>query len=366
MHERTGNNSEDMQALFFTTAILLTLCAAVQRIQGIRWLCMKISSENYWNKTDCRKTHGFVGDQYKICRRFPSVMKYVSVAVEMTKRECQAQLTNRRWNCSTIDNAPSYYDDLKRGTKESAFVYSLASAAVAYSVTHACSIGRLDVCSCGRKPKLTLEKENWIWGGCNDNIAYGVRYSTKFTDAVEKKRMKGLEPIATGRALMNLHNNEAGRTAVRDKMEIICRCHGVSGSCETKMCFRRLSDFKNVATVLKKRYDNVINVVSRSKGQNKQMLRPKRGKRYTPRDLIALDPSPNFCKKSESRGTLGTLERKCNPETTGKGSCAYMCCGRGHKTFEQEIEERCECRYYWCCYVKCKKCKKTITVSTCL
>ena len=154
--------------------------------------------------------------------------------------------------------------------------------------------------------------------------------------------------------------------AVRDKMEVFCRCHGVSGSCETKICFRRLSDFKNVATSLKKKYDDVINVVSQTKGQNKQMLRPRRGKRYTPRDLIALDPSPNYCKKSESRGTLGTSGRKCNHETTGKGSCAYMCCGRGHEKFEQEIEERCGCQYVWCCYVKCKKCKKKVTVSTCL
>lgn len=148
-------------------------------------------------------------------------------------------------------------------------------------------------------------------------------------------------------------------------MAVVCRCHGVSGSCQTKTCFRRLSDFKDVATLLKKKYDSIINVVSQTKGRNKHMLRPRRGKRYTPRDLIALDPSPNYCRKSESRGTLGTSGRECNPETTGKGSCAYMCCGRGHHTFKREIEERCECRYVWCCYVKCKKCKKTITVSTC-
>lgn len=98
------------------------------------------------------------------------------------------------------------------GTKESAFAYSLASAAVAYSVTQACSIRRLEVCGCGRTPKMKLENKNWLWGGCSDNIAYGVRFSKKFTDAVEKKRMKGQEPTATSRALMNLHNNEAGRT----------------------------------------------------------------------------------------------------------------------------------------------------------
>lgn len=57
---------------------------------------------------------------------------------------------------------------------------------------------------------MKLENKNWLWGGCSDNIAYGIRFSTKFTDAVEKKRIK--EPTAASRALMNLHNNEAGRT----------------------------------------------------------------------------------------------------------------------------------------------------------
>lgn len=101
--------------------------------------------------------------------------------------------------------------DVFTGTKESAFVHSLAAAAVAYSVTQACSIGRLDVCGCGRTPKMKLKNKNWMWGGCSDNIAYGVRFSDKFTDAVERKRMKGLEKIAMRRAIMNIHNNEAGR-----------------------------------------------------------------------------------------------------------------------------------------------------------
>lgn len=355
-----------MQLLFLTTAVLLTVCVFVQRIHGIRWLGIKLSSEHDWNKTDCRKIHGFVGKQYQICRKAPSVMKYISEAMEITKAECQLQLKNRRWNCSTITMAPNFNDDLKTGTKESAFVYSLAAAAVAYSVTQACSIGRLDVCGCGRTPKMKLKNKNWMWGGCSDNIAYGVRFSNKFTYAVERKRMMGRQKIAMRRAIMNIHNNQAGRLAVRNKMGVVCRCHGVSGSCQSKTCFRRLSDFKSVATVLKKRYDKVIHVISANKGKNYQTLKSRGGKPYSPVDLIALAGSPNYCKKSQSSGTLGTAGRECNPKTTGKGSCSYMCCGRGFKTFKKEIEERCECQYYWCCYVKCKKCKKTITVSTCL
>ena len=44
------------------------------------------------------------------------------------------------------------------------------------------------------------------WSGCNDNVAYGSAMARVFIDAREKVRGK----FAT-RALINLHNNNAGR-----------------------------------------------------------------------------------------------------------------------------------------------------------
>lgn len=44
------------------------------------------------------------------------------------------------------------------------------------------------------------------WSGCSDNIAYGVAFSQSFVDV--RERSKGQ---SSSRALMNLHNNEAGR-----------------------------------------------------------------------------------------------------------------------------------------------------------
>lgn len=86
---------------------------------------IKLSSEHDWNKTDCRKIHGFVGKQYQICRRTPSVMKYISEAMEITKAECQLQLKNRRWNCSTITMAPNFNDDLKTGEHRESNISSI-------------------------------------------------------------------------------------------------------------------------------------------------------------------------------------------------------------------------------------------------
>ena len=98
------------------------------------------------------------------------------------------------------------------GTKEAAFVFALSAAALTYTVTHACSTGRLETCSCGRDPKFKLKRSNWKWGGCSDNIAYGSRFSKSFTVAIENHRMKKYNNNkGTSQALMNIHNTEVGR-----------------------------------------------------------------------------------------------------------------------------------------------------------
>lgn len=53
------------------------------------------------------------------------------------------------------------------------------------------------------------------WSGCSDNIAYGVAFSQSFVDV--RERSKGQ---SSSRALMNLHNNEAGRKV---KQQILLR-----------------------------------------------------------------------------------------------------------------------------------------------
>lgn len=154
-------------------------------------------------------------------------------------------------------------------------------------------------------------------------------------------------------------------------MEIICKCLGVSGSCQTKICFRRLSDFVKVAKHLRKRYEKSILVVNKNKkdkaNRNKRILKPKRGRqRYSTRDLIALINSPKYCVKNIRKGSYGTKGRICNPKKRrGKGSCKYLCCDRGYRTKTVVKKQRCGCQYVWCCYVKCKTCTVSERVSRC-
>ena len=87
-------------------------------------------------------------------------------------------------------------------SRESAFVYSVTAAAVVHELTHACSRNKLTNCTCVTNHKEKSQKD-FDWGGCSDNIAFGLRFAKLFVDSVEHER----DP----RAKMNLHNNLAGR-----------------------------------------------------------------------------------------------------------------------------------------------------------
>lgn len=94
---------------------------------------------------------------------------------------------------------------------------------------------------------------------------------------------------------MNLHNNEAGRKvgfyrlcsfltsapqtlvcprarplhvwfischpqAILHNMQVECKCHGVSGSCELRTCWKVMPPFRRVGVVLKERFDGATEV----------------------------------------------------------------------------------------------------------
>lgn len=88
------------------------------------------------------------------------------------------------------------------GSREASFTYAVTSAGVTYSITQACSLGKLKQCSCDQSKKKILH-EGWKWGGCSADIKHGLKFSRKFLDAREIEQ--------NARSLMNKHNNRAGR-----------------------------------------------------------------------------------------------------------------------------------------------------------
>lgn len=96
---------------------------------------------------------------------------------------------------------------LLSGSREAAFVYAISSAGVVYALTRACSQGELRTCNCDphKRGRDKDDRGEFDWGGCSDNINYGIKFSKTFIDAKERT-------VRDARALMNLHNNRCGRT----------------------------------------------------------------------------------------------------------------------------------------------------------
>lgn len=92
------------------------------------------------------------------------------------------------------------------GTRESAFVYALSAAAISHTIARACTTGDLPGCSCGPISGET-PGPGYRWGGCADNLNYGLIMGSKFSDAPMKMKKSGSQ----ANKLMHLHNSEVGR-----------------------------------------------------------------------------------------------------------------------------------------------------------
>ncbi|KAM9032795.1 protein Wnt-4 [Sminthopsis crassicaudata] len=341
---------------------LRLLVFAVFSAAASNWLYLaKLSSVgSISDEETCEKLKGLIQRQVQMCKRNLEVMDSVRRGAQLAIEECQYQFRNRRWNCSTLDSLPVFGKVVTQGTREAAFVYAISSAGVAFAVTRACSSGELDKCGCDRTVH-GVSPEGFQWSGCSDNIAYGVAFSQSFVDV--RERSKG---ASSSRALMNLHNNEAGRKAILNHMRVECKCHGVSGSCEVKTCWKAMPPFRKVGHVLKEKFDGATEVEQRRVGSSKALVpRNSQFKPHTDEDLVYLEPSPDFCEHDARSGVLGTWGRQCNKTSKAIDGCELLCCGRGFHTAEVEVVERCSCKFHWCCFVKCRHCHRLVETHTC-
>lgn len=175
-------------------------------------------------------------------------------------------------------------------------------------------------------------------------------------------------------------------------MQVQCKCHGVSGSCEMRTCWRSLPKFRELGEHLQDRFQNALLVdyvdqrlVSKEALDEALEERRPRDTFYSSRplydhlvkqrlrnlptptenDLIFLANSPSFCHHDPQFGSIGTHGRRCDEESKGYNSCSYLCCDRGFKRETIVQKERCNCKFHWCCKVTCQTCTNTVSVSTC-
>ncbi|VDD75086.1 unnamed protein product [Mesocestoides corti] len=338
--------------------------------------------------------------------------------VRMALAECQYQFRGERWNCSEVlsDKNALFGNVLLKGVPETAFVYALVSASVVRAVSEAC-LTSLRNCPCNNRGRETHEERdrdvvNWQWQGCDHNIHYGRKFGRRL-----------LDPLETGgfhiRFLMNLHNYRVGRRVVAENMQRYCRCHGTSGSCTLKTCYRRTPSMRLIGNELKAKYekaaqvmrDNTLpmnldhhtsrdfsrgnSIIQLNRWNNQRTLRevdhnsllyrnsalPRQpsllkvsfdrsghDQRPTTQELVFYEqPSPElFCDPNPHLHILGTRGRACNSTSPGRDNCRSLCCSRGHRTHRYYGLENCECKFIWCCRVECQKCLVLKTQETCM
>ncbi|XP_024887768.1 protein Wnt-10a-like [Temnothorax curvispinosus] len=363
-----------------TVALLLIL------LEHRRATCLMSNSVDNWvsgSTVICNGIPGLTKEQRELCHRNPDVTVAAMKGLQLAISECQHQFTWHRWNCSSLTPSSRTQQSsvlLQRGYRETAFAYAISAAGVAHNVARACSMGRLLPCSCDPssyrdKTSTNTGDVQWKWGGCSHNLEYGMEFSKQFLDTREK--------AGDIQSTVNLHNNQAGRLALANNMQIRCKCHGMSGSCEVKTCWKIVPDFRVIGKTLKDRFRNAVLVTQSNLGEvipsnrirgsrRKQKQKKHRGGggrkrklRDLPKQLYYYQKSPNFCERDPTIDIAGTAGRRCNKTSTGGDGCASLCCGRGYNVVRQRRTERCRCKFHWCCYVQCQNCTVEEWITVC-
>jgi wingless-type MMTV integration site family protein 8 len=167
--------------------------------------------------------------------------------------------------------------------------------------------------------------------------------------------------------------------AVRTTMKRTCKCHGISGSCSIQTCWLQLADFREMGDYLKAKYDHALKIE-----MDKRRLRAGNSaeghwaptEAFLPSaeaELIFLEESPDYCTHNASLGIYGTEGREClqnnhNTSRWEQRSCGRLCteCGLQVEERRTEAMSSCNCKFQWCCTVRCDQCRHVVNKYYCV
>lgn len=169
-------------------------------------------------------------------------------------------------------------------------------------------------------------------------------------------------------------------------MTVACKCHGVSGSCVLKTCWRQLPQFRAVGARLLARYDTAWPTAFSRHGTTLVRHRPdsvlagpardgdggprrRRRRRKRQRDdgrrriskdqLVYVAQSLDYCPSTDGRRCLRRSAVSSQTGRLGQADCESLCCGRGYNEYHSTTSVRCRCKFVWCCRVACDVCRRT-------
>lgn len=168
-------------------------------------------------------------------------------------------------------------------------------------------------------------------------------------------------------------------------MKLECRCHGVSGSCSAKTCWRKVPKMEEIGKNIKDKYDDSIKVSVQitSKAEPPSLRSVSEKVPVSTSHLVHLKKSKDYCSIIANY----TLGRQCVPNkiknsyninvnnelddglviTVDKTLpvCEELCCDGDYSVKRTVTSETCNCRFRWCCEILCDDCVTTVDTYTC-
>lgn len=141
----------------------------------------------------------------------------------------------------------------------------------------------------------------------------------------------------------------------------------MTGSCTQVTCWKKLAHFEEVGNYLKEKYSKAKKVrIIKNKLKQKGPSGFKTISRKYPH-LLYTDSSPNYCKRNMTFGAVGVTGRVCGGTKKNLDQCRKMCssCGLKATDFNERIKANCNCKFEWCCKVKCGTCRRSVVKTKC-
>lgn len=329
------------------------------------------------------------GDKERKKSDFYEYRLVVAEGITQALADCRQKFKWDRWNCP-----PKAFRDILTGeslpsNKEFGLSRAFIASSVVLSLFRSCSRGSGHFCGCSQPTSFisgrvvspeslqhiaddsqytttddqisTEPPSKFSWAGCEETVRLGYKVSQiylGFQDSDHDKASK----------LINAHNYEVGRHALRRHMKVKCKCHGTSGACQVRTCWNVLPNLSEVGDYLRRQYRDAAKVGAMSAIESNPVSLRKELMAINPNKLVFIDASPDYCYEHPHLGINGTLNRTCSEPrypTAGGGisrsereSCNKLCTKCGYKIKREKtiVEKQCDCRFLYCCDVKCSKC----------
>eukprot|EP00111_Clytia_hemisphaerica_P001837 TCONS_00005153-protein len=345
--------------------------------QVLEWLDEHVHKVQDWEVKDCESNRvPFSKRQRNICKRNLGYMQFLAKSIPSIKHECRVAFTHEQWNCDVILNSPNFDRSIDAATKESAAVQALAAAKILHTTINDCGLkgmckkcaDREEVIPADRPRSAGEEKLEVIIhqsGACEEMFPQPMNFIKRFLKVGRKKmaEYKQSWPEKYAQENINFHNKQAGLEVAYETRSPRCYCPGIFPVCYTKICYTAMDHFYKVGRKIREMYYKARKVRITDDGNFVPVHEPNRP--IEKKELIYAEEF-NVCDTKE-----GLKDRPCSIDEdmfkiTRYPYCKDMCCGKNqYKSRPSKLIWECNCKFKWCCEVKCQTCSEDQIRYTC-